>query len=345
MKYMNIREAILKLAHSKETFSTNDVLKFLNNSFTRAYVLRFVNDLIREGELAKSGTTRAAVYVLAAKRGVLKNEFHKRYKNKDLKEHEVLEEVNKKLNFFNQLPEHIQSIFAYAFSEMLNNAIDHSKSENVSISIEKKGQIIRFVVDDFGIGVFRNIMNKRKLNSPLEAIQDLLKGKLTTQPHAHSGEGIFFTSKVSDVFILESYDYQLRVDNIVDDVFVNDLKPVKSGTRVIFEISVKHSGHLDDVFKQYYTDPDDLAFDKTEVRIKLFTRGSIYVSRSQAKRVLVGLEKFRTVILDFDQVSGVGQAFADEIFRVFQTKNPGIKIIPENMTEAVKFMIGRVEKP
>lgn len=342
---MNIREVILKLAHSKETFSTNDVLDSLKNSFTRAYVLRFINDLVREGKLVKSGTTRAAVYVLTEKRGVLKSEFRKRYKNNNLKEHEVLEEVNKKLNFLHQLPEHIQSIFSYAFSEMLNNAIDHSKSENIAIYVKKTDKGIRFIVDDFGIGVFKNIMNKRKLNSSLEAIQDLLKGKITTMPRAHSGEGIFFTSKVSDVFVLESYDCQLKIDNIVDDVFVNDLKPSKSGTRVIFEISLEHSGHLDDVFKQYYTDPDDLAFDKTEIKIKLFTRGSIYVSRSQAKRVLAGLEKFRTIVLDFDQVSGVGQAFADEIFRVFQSKYPEIKIIPENMIEAVKFMIERVEKP
>ncbi|MFC1616264.1 STAS-like domain-containing protein [Patescibacteria group bacterium] len=341
---MDIRKVIVNLVNSKEIFTTNDVLKALKGKFSRAYVLRFINDLIREGKLAKSGTTRSALYVHVDKKDLLGNIFQKRYKNKNLKEHEVLEEVIRKLFFLNQAPEHIQSIFAYAFSEMLNNAIDHSKSENISIKVEKIGKIIRFVVDDFGIGVFRSIMQKRKLKSSLEAIQDLLKGKTTTKPHAHSGEGIFFTSKVADVFTLDSYGSQLRLDNLVDDVFVNDLKPSKSGTRVIFEINVDHSGHLDDVFKQYYTDPEDFAFDKTEIKIKLYTKGSIYVSRSQAKRVLSGLEKFRTIILDFDQVPGVGQAFADEIFRVFQTKYPEIKIIPENMIEAVRFMIERVEK-
>lgn len=341
---MDLSRVILEIATSKKIFSTNDVLRKLNNKFTRAYVLRFIDDLIAEGKLFKSGSTRSAVYVLAEKQGILKDRFNKRYKNVNLKEHEVLEEVTRRLNFLRQAPEHIRSIFSYAFSEMLNNAIDHSKSENVSVNVEKIGKVLRFIVDDFGIGVFNNIMRKRRLSSPLEAIQDLLKGKVTTLPRAHSGEGIFFTSKVADVFMLESYGYKLRIDNLIDDVFVNDLKPSKSGTRVIFEISIEHSGHLDDVFKQYYTDPNDLAFDKTEIKVKLFTRGSIYVSRSQAKRVFVGLEKFRTVILDFDQVSGVGQAFADEIFRVFQSEHPEIKLIPENMNEAVRFMVERVEK-
>ena len=40
----------------------------------------------------------------------------------------------------------------------------------------------------------------------------------------------------------------------------------------------------------------------------------------------------------------VGQAFADEIFRVFKNKHPEISIDPVNMQEAVRFMIGRVEK-
>jgi anti-sigma regulatory factor (Ser/Thr protein kinase) len=340
----NIQKIIFKLANLKDKFSTNDVLNALNNKVGRTYVLRFINDLIKEGKLLKSGTTRSAFYTNVNKSKFIDNVFEKKYKCKNLKEHEVLEEVTSKLFFLSTIHEHIRSIFAYAFSEMLNNAIDHSNSESVVVKVDKVGKIIRFEIDDFGVGVFRNIMKKRKLNSSLESIQDLLKGKTTTLPRAHSGEGIFFTSKVADVFTLDSYDCQLRLDNIIDDIFVNVLKPVKTGTRVIFEVSVDHVGHLDNVFRQYYTDPTDFAFDKTEIKIKLYTKGSIYISRSQAKRVLSGLEKFRTIILDFDQVPGVGQAFADEIFRVFQTKYPEINIISENMNEAVRFMIERVEK-
>lgn len=339
---MDINKVILKVAESNKVFSTNDVLKALKNRFSRAYVLRVIGRLIKEGKLVKGGSTKNALYSLPKNKSVLKDFFDKRYKNKDLKEHEVLEELRMRLFFLRELPEHLQSIFAYAFSEMLNNAIEHSESENVAVKVERKGKIVRFIVDDFGIGVFRNVMKKRKLKSPLEAIQDLLKGKTTTMPHAHSGEGIFFTSKVADVFVLDSYGFSLKVDNIVDDVFVSESKPSKKGTRVLFEIGVDHQGHLDDVFKEYYTDPDDLAFDKTEIRIKLYTMGSVYVSRSQARRVLAGLEKFRTVILDFEGVPGIGQSFADEIFRVFKGKHPEIKVVPENMNESVRFMVERV---
>jgi hypothetical protein len=39
------------------------------------------------------------------------------------------------------------------------------------------------------------------------------------------------------------------------------------------------------------------------------------------------------------------EAFADEIFRVFQQRYANIKIIPINMVDPVKFMVDRVEKP
>ena len=69
----------------------------------------------------------------------------------------------------------------------------------------------------------------------------------------------------------------------------------------------------------------------------------VHVSRSQARRVLTNLEKFKSIIFDFDKVPMIGQAFADEIFRVFHEKHPEIKLQAVSMNDAVKFMIDRVE--
>ena len=62
-----------------------------------------------------------------------------------------------------------------------------------------------------------------------------------------------------------------------------------------------------------------------------------------SRRILSGLDKFRSVIFDFDKVPMIGQAFADEIFRVFREKFPDIEIQVVNTNEAVQFMIDRVE--
>jgi hypothetical protein len=65
------------------------------------------------------------------------------------------------------------------------------------------------------------------------------------------------------------------------------------------------------------------------------------IRRSQARRVLSGLDKFKIVVMDYDKVPMVGQAFADEIYRVFKIKHPEIDVQDMNMNESVKFMVER----
>ena len=83
----------------------------------------------------------------------------------------------------------------YAFTEILNNAIEHSGSPTIDFTIVRTIADIRFDIKDKGVGIWNNIMRKKRLSDHLEAIQDSFKGKQTTAPALHSGEGIFFTSK------------------------------------------------------------------------------------------------------------------------------------------------------
>jgi low affinity Fe/Cu permease len=55
------------------------------------------------------------------------------------------------------------------------------------------------------------------------------------------------------------------------------------------------------------------------------------------------LDKFKKIILDFKDISGIGQAFADEIFRVFKERHPDITIEFKNTNEAIEMMIKRVK--
>ncbi len=339
---MDMKASILSVALKEGEIRSTAVAKELGIS--RQYSQRILRELVQEGVLMKLGSTRGASYVLPKYAGRVTWKFNKRFSNHNLAEHKVLEDVEGRAQFRESLPENLRSMFEYAFSEMLNNAIEHSQSENIEVVVEKRGDTLLFWINDFGIGVFRNVMQKRHLKSELEAIQDLLKGKTTTQPQAHSGEGIFFTSKVADVFSLESFGQKLIIDNVVKDIFIEEAKPSKRGTKVFFQIACSSQKHLSDLFKEYQTDPSEYGFDKTEIQIKLYTLGTVHVSRSQARRVLSGLEKFKSIILDFDQVPTIGQAFADEIFRVFKNRHPHIKIIPTNMNETVRFWVERVGK-
>lgn len=343
---MVTKEDILILARIKRKLRSRDIV--LAYKVSRQYANVLIRALLVERLLLKIGSTNKAFYVLPdyAKRHseVFPPKLAKHLKNRNLKEHEVYDEIESQYPPIRQLPENVRSIFNYAFSEMLNNAIEHSKSEKIDVEISVQNRKLNFIVNDFGVGVYRNVMKKKKLKKEIFAIQDLLKGKLTTSPRSHSGQGIFFTSKAADIFTLESFGYLLVVNSKINDIFIHRPPALKHGTRVKFSIDVNSPRHLKDVITKFETGEPDSAFDKTEIKVKLYDVGGVSVSRSQARRILVGLNKFKSITLDFDKVPMIGQAFVDEIFRVFQNRHSHIKIIPINMEEGVKFMIDRVGK-
>jgi len=342
---MITNDQILKIAYKNGKLYSRDLVEEFKVS--RQYANLLISALVVDNKLIKLGSTKRAFYVLPeyakTHQEIFPLRYVKSFKNKGLEEHIVLNQIEQTFPALKNFSENIRSIFTYAFSEMFNNAIEHSKSVRIGVEVSISRKMLFFIIQDSGIGVFRNVMKQRSLNSELEAIQDILKGKTTTMPKSHSGEGIFFTSKASDVFILESFGYQLIVNNEIPDVFVKTVNKIKRGTKVMFKISADSNRHLNSVFKKY-TNLDagnDYGFDKTEIKVKLFTIGGVHISRSKARRVLAGLEKFKIIVFDFDKVPTVGQAFADEVFRVFHNKYPDIKLETENMEEGVKFMVER----
>lgn len=85
-------------------------------------------------------------------------------------------------------------------------------------------------------------------------------------------------------------------------------------------------------------------FNKTAVTIKLIQHlGEPFIARSQAKRLLSGIELFKTVIFDFEGVDEIGQAFADEIFRVFAIRHPEIELIVIHDNSDVRAMVSRAK--
>jgi hypothetical protein len=181
-------------------------------------------------------------------------------------------------------------------------------------------------------------MRTRHLKHELEAIQELVKGKQTTAPEAHSGEGIFFTSKVGDSLEIKSSNKKLLFDNKLNDTFVQTITP-RNGTQVDFWISLDSTLQLAQVFKEYAN--DEFTFDRTHVAVNLFKLDPGLVSRSQARRVLAGLERFRRITLDFSKVTMVGQGFVDEVFRVWKSHHPDTIIEITGADENTLFMIER----
>ena len=211
--------------------------------FSRQYANQLLRSLINTGDIVKFGSTRGAFYTLPQQiNQVGPAILHRRFRNHNLEEHIIFDSLSAAFPAFHAAKENVRSLFHYAFSEMLNNAIEHSGAKNIDIQMASDRDRLHFGARDFGIGVFRNVMRQRHLKSEFEAMQDLLKGKMTTAPQAHSGEGIFFTSKAADRFAMESFGYGMIVDNTIPDIFFQETKPAYRGTRVFFPFQKKAAG-------------------------------------------------------------------------------------------------------
>jgi len=231
-----------------------------------------------------------------------------------------------------------RSIVSYAFTGMLNNAIDHSQGRRVRVSAWAGRFESRFEIWDDGRGALSHIMEVFGLDDLYDALGELTKGITTTDPDRHTGEGIFFTSKAVDIFRLESEGIVWTVDNVRHDQAVG-VSDVTLGTRVRWELDPATERSLTDVFAEY-TD-EDHRFTQTRTTVRLFGYGVRFVSRSEAKRLLRGLERFKEVRVDFSGVEEVGQGFVDEVFRVWPAQNPEIAVTPVGMEGPVEFMVRR----
>jgi anti-sigma regulatory factor (Ser/Thr protein kinase) len=241
------------------------------------------------------------------------------------------------------IAQNVVQICQYGFTEMVNNVIEHSGSQTLTVKVNRNDKSIGFVIADEGIGIFRKIKNDLGLEEPAHAILELVKGKFTSDPLRHSEEGVFFTSRIFDIFTVasENLTFSRRGNEDRFEISTTGCR----GTTVTMEISTSSGLSLADVFNEY-ADPDKQpGFYRTTIPVQIMQyEGESLMSRSQARRLMNRFDRFLEVVLDFTGVSLIGQGFADEIFRVFVHAHPGTRLIPVHCTEAVEKMIAHIRE-
>ena len=297
-----------------------------------------VRKLVESGKVIRMGTARSARYTLTG-RAPAPAVISRALRTKGLDESRIWEEVAAALNLDRALRPNVEAVVHYAFTEMLNNAIEHSETDRCSIRCRLDPGTFSFEVRDPGIGVFHSVASKLQLEDEQHALVELLKGRTTTMREAHTGEGIFFTSRAADRFVLRSHRIQIEWSRSRDDVFVAQPRFLR-GTQVLFAIQRSSRRQLETVFKAFAPEEYDYQFEKTNVLVRLL-KGD-YVSRSEARRLVANLEKFREIVLDFRGVKSIGQGFADEVFRVFARSHPNIGISVKNANAVTEAMIRHV---
>lgn len=304
-----------------------------NFSVSLTTIYRYLEELQAEGIIKKKANNEFKL---------INRKEAKLYKLKDnLEEDIVYKDIIE--GFVKGFPNNIKKIWQYSFSEMFNNAIDHSESESIYVSVKQNYLYTEVVILDNGVGIFKKICNYFCFGEIDDAITELFKGKLTTDPERHSGEGIFFTSRIMDRFVLWSDDRIFTHDNDYDRLFdVQELESFNKdkGTYLVMCLSNYSKKEIIDVFDKYSS--IEGGFTVTNIPIKNIFDNAYPVSRSQAKRLYNRLDNFEEVILDFEGVESIGQGFAHELFVVFQREHPNIRLEVKNGNDEVMKMIQHV---
>ncbi|MFI3214545.1 MAG: DUF4325 domain-containing protein [Eubacteriales bacterium] len=249
--------------------------------------------------------------------------------------------------FFEECSKNIKQIWNYAFTEMMNNAIEHSNASEIEVLVSQNKLNTTIMISDNGVGIFEKIRAYYQYPDIETAILELFKGKLTTDSARHSGEGIFFTSRAVDAFLAISSGKVFTHTNYIE--FMENLSKTKelkyyekkNGTIIFMKMSNTSSKNLKEVFDMFSNQED--GFNKTQVPINQICENGYPVSRSQARRLSLRFEEFKEIILDFRDVQDIGQGFAHELFVVFQNNHPEVLLNTINCNTQVNRMICHVK--
>jgi anti-sigma regulatory factor (Ser/Thr protein kinase) len=313
---------------------------------SRQAVHRHIQRLMHDQVLESEGTTRNRRYKLRVRAEVLKHYILSAIQGEDVVWRQDIRPL------LDDLPQNGIDILQYGLTEMLNNVLEHSGGHNAIVHVTRTATETRVTITDDGEGIFKKLKRELGLADERHAVLELAKGKVTTDPAHHTGEGIFFTSRMVDDFMIVSGNVMFMhlpkggtlpepMDVVQQDV-VQQGRYFHQGTIVVIILKNTVARTPKEVFDQF-TSEGECGFTKTMIPVSLAQYGDEkLVSRSQAKRLLAGLERFKVVCLDFEGVETIGQAFADEVFRVFVNDYPDIEVVATGRNAHVTNMIRHV---
>ena len=125
---------------------------------------------------------------------------------------------------------------------------------------------MQLLVSDDGRGVFDKLQETFDLNDPQQAMLELSKGKLTSEPARHTGRGLFFTSRLADVFDLHANAaaFQRRDWMAHTGSGWKAARPMKrQGTSVFFGMALDTPRTLESVLNAHSVDGHGVGFERT----------------------------------------------------------------------------------
>jgi signal transduction histidine kinase len=163
---MNIERFIAEKIEQAGSVTPAEIQK--HTGFSRMQIHRVTSRLMREGKVVRLGATRSLRFVAPSSElqtaiGTRPLSFTRRVELMNLDESITFREISQKTNVLELLPLNVLDILRFAFTEMLNNAIDHSGSKYATIEGSRTTEQVELEIRDQGIGLLENF--KRTFSS------------------------------------------------------------------------------------------------------------------------------------------------------------------------------------
>jgi len=112
---------------------------------TRQAVHLHVQRLLADSDLVRQGKTRRTRFFLAPKKTWQKH-YARKQSESDVWERDVLPQIS-------DLPDNALDIWRYCFTEMFNNAVDHSSGTRITVPLKRTAVNVEIAIIDNGVGI------------------------------------------------------------------------------------------------------------------------------------------------------------------------------------------------
>lgn len=333
----SIRQFIL--AHINDHHG--DITRLTTGQFgvSRQMVARYLRALTDEGLLEATGNTKGRSYRLRP----LVDEAVWLDVTPDFDEAAIWRQELAPL--LGSLPANVAALCQHGVTAMIANVRDHSGSGSLYAAIARNALNVTITIGDFGVGIMERIQRDLGLADLHDAPLELIKGWLGASGSGHSGNSMVLTARLFDRFSVASGPLALKYTAAGEHWQLGPRaeSTLGPGTVVVMELALATSRTVAEALAHYAADYGSAGAPKTLAPVQLAQHGAeLLVSRSQARRVLARLDRFSDILLDFWGVPTIGQAFADEIFRVFRNERPQTGLAYRNASPDVERMIAHV---
>ncbi len=315
-----------------------DIVKIIAQKFaiSRQAAARHIKKLVNQGDIEIEGNTSGRIYRPSQGRIV---EFTYIITDRPDKDIAWREDI---LPVLQSLPGNVLELWKFCFEKIFNYEVHHSGGTTIHVRILQQKTQTTITISDDGAGFFHSIKEKLQLDDDQQAALELSEGRPSTDPHNSTGLNILLPSRMVDYFaiaagkVIFAHQYGIAWDWAFDTA--DEEIPGTFISMIIGNNTLRTTGQ---VFKEFAAaKAGDRVFSKTCIPVRLAQYNSeALFSRSQARKVLARIDRFKIAVLDFLGVDKIGSAFADQIFRVFSAEHPEIQLLHCNTNRQIEAII------